>query len=102
MKLGNNALTDREHLTLVLLQSSLSVAVPLYIEQWCARSEEERIARASECAQVIIEKGDVILYRGKRTGETASAFNALAEGIALASFAPGGVTIFGLHFGGDR
>jgi hypothetical protein len=31
-------------------------------------------------------------------GESAKAFNALARGIAALSFAPGGVTTFGMHF----
>jgi ribosome modulation factor len=64
-------------------------------ERW---TDEYIHARAAVCAQVVASKGDVILYRSKKRGETAEAFNALAEGIALLSFAPGGVHAFGLDF----
>lgn len=84
--------------TLALLQATLSAAVPLCVMQLRRRSPEERQERARQCAQVIASKGDVILYRGKRRGETAAAFAALAEGLACLSFAPGGVRAFGLHF----
>jgi len=47
---------------------------------------------------MIAEHGDDILFRSKRKGATASAFNALAEGIAILSFAPGGVKVFGGHW----
>jgi hypothetical protein len=35
---------------------------------------------------------------GKKPGETAKVFNALAESIGVLSFAPGGVTAFGNHW----
>jgi hypothetical protein len=89
---------DRQQVNLTLLQSALAVSVPLMIERWRYRSPEERMARATSCAQVVAEKGDVILFKSKKAGETGAAFNALAEGIALLAFAPGGVDIFGLHF----
>lgn len=84
--------------TLALLRASLEVAVPLWQMELKARSFASIVARAQELAQVIAEKGDVILYRGKKKGESAKAFNALAEGVAALSYAPGGVRIFGLHF----
>jgi len=81
-----------------LLRIALSAAVPLWIEQWRGRDPEERLSRGRELGQVIAEKGDVIQFRGKKKGESARAFNALAESIAILSFQPGGVKIFGLQF----
>jgi hypothetical protein len=81
-----------------LLVAALSAAVPLWIEQLRRLPLADILARARELAQVIAEHGDVILYRGKKTGESAKAFNALAEGIACLAFAPGGVRAFGMHF----
>lgn len=83
-----------------LLATTLALAVPIWIDRiQRERWPWDRIqARARECAQIVAEKGDVILYRGKKRGETARAFNALAEGIALASFVPGGIKTFGMHF----
>jgi hypothetical protein len=72
--------------------------VPLWIERVRHYSDARRLERAARCAEVIGEKGDVILYRSKRDGETANAFNHLAEGLACLAFVPGGVTAFGLHF----
>jgi hypothetical protein len=84
--------------TLCLLQATLEIAVPMWMERLRLQGEEYRAARAHALADVIAEKGDIILYRSKKTGESATAFNALAEGIAALSFQPGGVTVFGLHF----
>lgn len=92
---------DPTETTRLLLAGMLAVTVPLWIERMRRWPEESIFARAHECAQIVAEKGDVILYRGKK-GESAAAFNALAEGVAVLAFAPGGVTIFGLHFEAAR
>lgn len=81
-----------------LLSISLSAAVPLWIERVRGYSEDRRLERARECAQVIAEKGDIIQFKSKKKGETANAFNALAEGLACAAFQPGGVRFADLHF----
>lgn len=81
-----------------LLAATLATAVPL----WIMRLEQQPWSyiqeRSKECAQIVAEKGDIIQYRSKKEGETAKAFNALAEGIAILAFAPGGVTFMGMHF----
>ena len=81
-----------------VLNAALSCAVPLWIMRFKQQPWSYVEQRAHECAQIIAEKGDIIMFRSKVKGETAKAFNALAEGIACLSFAPGGVTTFGLHF----
>ena len=82
------------------LRIALSAAVPLWIaqiqrEQW-GWDEIERVAR--EAAQVVAEKGDIIMFRSPKKGETAKAFNSLARGLACMSFAPRGVRFSGMHF----
>jgi hypothetical protein len=81
-----------------LLSASLSVAVPLWIERVRSLSVEERLSRARICGQVVAEKGDILQFRSKKKGETAEAFNRLAEGLACAAFVPGGVRFFDLYF----
>jgi len=81
-----------------LLAVSLECAVPLRILEHRKTDPEERIKRARELANVVASHGDDILYRSKRRGESAAAFNALAEGIALLAYAPGGVTFLGAHW----
>lgn len=84
--------------TIDLLKISLSAAVPLWVdtilrENWSV----DRLQRESaEAAQEIAEHGDRILFKSKGT---AQAFNALAKGIAILSFCPGGIEVFGLKFG---
>lgn len=83
-----------------LLAISLAAAVPLLIaqikkEQW---SDERMQETARESGDVIASKGDIILYKSPKKGETAKAFNALARGLACLSFAVGGVRFLGLHF----
>jgi len=81
-----------------LLSTTLQLAVPLWIERLRSSGWEHIQARAKQCSQIVGEKGDVILFRGGKKGESAAAFNALAEGIACLAFAPGGVKIFGEHW----
>jgi hypothetical protein len=81
-----------------LLKAALEAAVPLWIEEIRLWSEDRRIERARACGQVIAEKGDVVQFKGKKRGESANAFNRLAEGIACAAFQPGGIRVLGLHF----
>lgn len=78
-----------------LLGISLDAAVPFWIEYWRHRSLSERQHRAQQCAQIVAEKGDIIMYRSGRKGETSKAFTALAEGIAISSMGPGGITFMG-------
>ena len=81
-----------------LLSSTLQLAVPLWIDQLRRYPWEHIEERAKVCSQYIAEKGDIILFKSKKKGETAKAFNHLAEGIACLSFVPGGVKIFGGHW----
>lgn len=96
--IDEKTLAPPERATYELLKCSLSAAVPLWQEKlkllpWPAIQKRAQIA-----ADVIASHGDNILFRSKKKGETAAAFNSLAEGIAALSFAPGGIKIFGLHF----
>lgn len=82
----------------VTLVAMLTIAVPLWIEKLRAKSFAQIQERATACADVIAETGDVLLFRGGKEGQAAEAFNRTAEGVACLSFAPGGVTVLGLHF----
>ena len=81
-----------------LLKISLSAAVPLWILKLKRMPWAQVIEQRERSAQMIAEHGDNILYRAKKKGETAAAFNALAEALAMLAFCPGGVTFAGLHF----
>lgn len=81
-----------------LLKAALGAAVPLWISVLQKKPGTYVLERSQVCGQVVAEKGDVIQFRGKKKGESAEAFNRLAEGVACLAFAPGGVTAFGLHF----
>lgn len=79
----------------VVLEATLQVAVPLWVEELRALAPEERAARAQEAALFIAAHGDDLQFGGPHCRE---AFNRLAEGLALLSFQPGGVRFAGLHF----
>lgn len=96
--LATTALSEEQQTKLTLLQSTLEAAVPLWcltIETW---SEEYRRERAAICSQAVAEHGDLILYRGKKAGQSGDAFNRLAEGVAIASLQSGGIKLLGLRF----
>ena len=78
-----------------ILPDMLEVAVPLWILRFNSAGGfpadyKQRLERISHVLQ---ENGEAILYKVK--GKSAESFNALAEGIALLSFCPGGVECFG-------
>jgi len=84
----------------VLLAAALGAAVPIWVDQIVREgwSDERRRCEAEECATVVASRGDVILFRSAKRGETAAAFNALAKGVALLSFQLGGVVCFGTRY----
>ena len=87
-----------------LLLTSLEVAVPLRLLEMVESSgghlnwNRDVVPRTQELATVIGEKGDVILFRSKKKGESAKAWASLVEALALLSLAPGGVKFRGLHW----
>jgi len=76
----------------------LTFTVPLHIMELRAQGgiQECHIAVMSHFANVIGEKGDVLLY--ERGPEREEIFRMLAEGLAILAFFPGGVTFCGQHF----
>jgi hypothetical protein len=82
-----------------LLATTLEVAVPLRIAEYRAQGAthiHEDVRR--QLVEMIAAHGDDIIYKSKKPGGTADAFNALARALALLSFAPGGVTFLGIHW----
>lgn len=92
-------MTDRNSQVKDLIVTTLQAAVPLWVEIYQRdRSWDQVRDQLPRCGQMIAEHGDNILFKSKKKGENAAAFNALAEALAILSFAPGGVTFLGLHF----
>ena len=91
-------------LALLLVESLLKLTLEAAVPLWILKIQDENWpwdrlqAEAKEAAQIVAEKGDIIQFRSKKKGETAAAFNALAKGLSILAFAPGGVTFLGLHW----
>jgi len=83
-----------------LLRDMLSMAVFFQIEQIRERGgpTPEDMKKAQETSDILGEHGDILLYGGGKPGECADQFNRTAHAIAVLSFAPGGVTLFGITF----
>lgn len=81
-----------------LLKVALLTAVPLWIERVKPWDWERRLARAEQAVDVIASEGDNILHRSREQGESAKAFNALAEALAILAYQPGGVEFAGMHW----
>ena len=80
-----------------LLQATLQIAVPKW-QEIIKRDYDYYYEKRDYFANVIASCGDEILYKSKDKGKTAKLFNELAQAIALLSFSPLGIDIFGLHF----
>lgn len=76
-----------------LLPTALSAAVPLRIIEIAERGgpTTDDWTRLQSLERLLAERGDQLLFRSSRAGETAEVFNALAEALAILSFLPGGV-----------
>lgn len=84
-----------ENPNLSLLRCHLAAFVPLLIQEFLERRRTLILPRL-DLAEQIAANGDAILHRVP--GRTAPAVSALVEAVATLAFAPGGVSIFGLHF----
>jgi hypothetical protein len=78
----------------------LDMAVPLRVHDlrywsWAARRE-----LASAAVDEIASRGDVLLFRGGRKGESARVFIALVDALAVLALQPGGVTFADRHWEG--
>lgn len=83
------------------LMETLALAVPWRIWELQDRTPEQRVAIARRCKQEVASHGDTLMFGGKK-GEAARVFNALAEGLAVAAYQPGGVTFAGQHWCTDH
>ena len=83
-----------------LLKDMLSVAVFFQIEQIREHGgpTPDDMKRAQETSEILGEHGDILLHGGGKKGECADQFNRTAHAIAVLSFAPGGVTLFGITY----
>lgn len=88
-----------------LLRAALGAMVPLMIAETEAAlsagrcTVPELLDEARSYAQIIAEKGDLILFRSEKKGETARVVSSLARGLAIiAVVIPGGVTFLGDHW----
>jgi len=81
---------------------AMSAAVPLRIMGMLEKGgpDDADFERAQRAGKLLGEKGDLLLFRSKKEGETARIFNETAHAVAVLSFCPGGITIFGQCFEG--
>jgi len=86
--------------TYKLLNGMLAIAVPAWIMRYLARGGPEpadfkRVAGYND----ELGRADVLLFGGKhKEGELAAFFNHLAEAMAVLSFCPRGIELFGLSY----
>jgi hypothetical protein len=86
--------------TLALLSPALDAAVQLYLltfQQYGGITDVD-VVRVQSYLEDLTVHGDDLYFRSKKWGETAKRFDQVAEIIAVLSFSPGGLTVFGMHF----
>lgn len=82
-----------------LLTLALAAAVPLRLQQLQAQGGPTPwdVSQARETGQLLAEKGDVLLFGGRR-GEAAGLFNRLVHALAVLAFCPDGIHFCGRHW----
>lgn len=83
-----------------LLSISLSVAVPLRIHDILQNGgpSDKDLARIRSYQSDLLERGVDLFFL--KAGATAERFHQVADAIAVLSFNPGGITVFGQHYDG--
>ncbi len=83
-----------------LLPISLNAAVLLWILSLKEKGgpTDGDWAWLKEARDILGETGEAILFPVKKKGETDRVFNAVAKAIAILSFVPCGIEIFGHHW----
>lgn len=61
---------------------ALRAAVPMWLLELKDRDIDFLQKRAGICSQAVAEKGDILMYGGKKKGAAGEVFNRLAEGMA--------------------
>jgi hypothetical protein len=84
------------------LLPALEVSVPLFIAELRGTSHWQRVSLAREDADQIAAHGDALMFRGTKKGQAARSFNALARGLAIGAYQPGGITFAGRHWCTDH
>lgn len=90
---GETELPERDP----LLRGMLELAVPMWMDRMRPLGTAERELMRTSALDVVAHRADTFMYPGKK-GQAAEGFNAIAKGLALLAFCPGGVTFLGLHF----
>ena len=87
-----------------LLETMIAPAVFLRIVEMekLGGPTPEDMKKVQETADMLGERGHVLLHGGGRKGECADLFNRTAHAIAVLAFAPGGVELFGTRFEASR
>lgn len=82
------------------LATAMAAAVPLHIMRLQEKGGPDAadMKKAQETSDMLGERGDVLLFGGGKKGETADLFNRTAHAVAVLTFCPGGVDLFGQHF----
>jgi hypothetical protein len=78
----------------------LEVGVPLRTHEIKKRNgpSDFDLARCREFAPMLASKGDVLLFRSNKKGETGELMARLIDAIAVLACMPGGVDFLGLHW----
>lgn len=75
-----------------------SVSLRIFALQEKGGSTQEDFIRIQSYDQLLGERGNFLWMKSKKKGETAKVANAVADIIAVLSFAPGGLTLFDQHW----
>lgn len=83
--------------TSILLTIALNVAVSVRVLEFIKRGgpTNEDLERARTILKDLGERGTDLYFRSNKEGATADRFEQVADAIAVLSFCPGGIVIFG-------
>ena len=87
-------------------KNTLNAAIPFWVAQIKSMTQERFNTRfielTSKLPSILGAKGDILMYGSEKEGEVSKLFNEVAEAVALMSFFPGGIKIFGGHWENQR
>ena len=94
------AIVEKNEIAFLLLSTALSASISLRVPELIKKGgpTDEDLERIHIFLKDLGEHGTDLYFPGNRKGATTDRFEQIVEAIAVLSFSPGGLTVFGKHY----
>jgi hypothetical protein len=98
------SIVEKNEMASLLLSTALNVSISLRVLELMKKGgpTDEDLDRIHVFLKDLGEHGTDLYFPGNRKGSTTDRFEQIVEAVAILSFSPGGLTVFGRHYENQR